>query len=94
MRKYYSEVVHTLLKVISFLQELNRRISNYSASKILNYVEIHMINKIKHYQGLHISVIAKEIEVTRGVVSQMFKKLEKSEWLSENLARIISPESR
>jgi len=93
MRKHNSEIVHTLLKVIHSLQELDKRTSNYGTDKTLSYGEIHMIDKIRDYQGLHISAIAKRIGVTRGAVSQMVKKLEKKgmvvkEPCPDNLSRI------
>ena len=66
-----------LVRVAYKLLGGDRMTLTYGTDVKIHGSEIHMICHIKRNQGSHISGIARDINVTRGAVSQIVKKLEK-----------------
>jgi DNA-binding MarR family transcriptional regulator len=57
--------------------EIDKKTRYYGTDVPLFYAEIHLIKAIKENEGIHITGLARYLEVTKGAVSQMLMKLEK-----------------
>lgn len=94
MDKYDNESVHTLLKIIYKVMEMEEEIQYYGTDVKISISEIHVLDTIFNNPGIHISGIAKKREVTRGAISQLIKKMEKKGLVSKspdpaNLSRTV-----
>lgn len=72
--------------------EFDRRTKYFGTDIEIFYSEIHMIRDIKENAGLHITALAEKMNITKGAVSQMVKRLEKKGLvekysLDENLSK-------
>lgn len=72
-----SRVSYPLLRVVYKFFEIDRRTRYYGTDVPLFPSEIHMINKIKQNEGIHVTGLANILNVTKGAVSQIIMKLEK-----------------
>ncbi|WP_021171489.1 MarR family protein [Sporomusa ovata DSM 2662] len=70
-------VSYPLLRVVYKFFEIERKTRNYGTDVPLFPSEIHMINKIKQNEGIHVTGLANILNVTKGAVSQIIMKLEK-----------------
>lgn len=94
MKKNGKELIHTLLKIIYKIMEMEEKIQNYGTDVKISISEIHILDTVISNPGIHISGIAKKRGVTRGAISQLVKKMEKKGLLSklpdpENLSRLM-----
>lgn len=71
------KISYSLLRVIYTFFEIDRKTRYYGTDVPLFPSEIHMINKIKQNEGIHITGLANILKVTKGAVSQIIMKLEK-----------------
>ncbi|MCF7942332.1 MAG: MarR family transcriptional regulator [Spirochaetia bacterium] len=85
MKELFAPELHTTdLEILSFtlvrvaykLFGGDRMTMTYGTDVKIHGAEIHMLCHIKRNPGSHISGIARSIDVTRGAVSQLVKKLE------------------
>lgn len=70
-------ISYSLLRVVYKFFEIDKKTRYYGTDVPLFTSEIHMINKIKQYEGIHITGLANNLKVTKGAVSQIIMKLEK-----------------
>ncbi len=90
----YEIISYALLRIVYKLTEIDKQARNYGTDCPLHVSEIHMIKEIKRSNGSHMSEIARKLDVTRGAVSQIIKKLEKKgfvnkEMVSENQLMLV-----
>lgn len=64
------------LEVVCKFYENDMKAKKFGTDTELHHSEIHMIKFIKENENLHISAIARKMNVTRGAVSQTIKRLE------------------
>lgn len=67
----------SLLRVVYKFFEIDKKTRYYGTNVPLFPSEIHMINKIKQNEGIHVTGLANILNVTKGAVSQIIMKLEK-----------------
>jgi len=97
MKKHTSDcdiISYALLRIVYKLAEIDKQVRNYGTDSPLHVSEIHMIQEIKNSNGSHISEIARNLDVTRGAVSQIIMKLEKKGFVrkemdSENKLKLV-----
>jgi len=94
MKKNNNELIHSLLKIIYKVMEMEEKIQYYGTDVKISISEIHVLDTVISNPGIHISGIAMKRGVTRGAVSQLVKKMEKKGLLSklpdpENLSRLM-----
>ena len=87
-------VSYPLLRVVYKFFEIDRRTRYYGTDVPLFPSEIHMINKIKQNEGIHVTGLANILNVTKGAVSQIIMKLEKKGLIqkekdSNNQSRLV-----
>ena len=70
-------ISYSLLRVVYKFFEIDKRTRYYGIDVPLFPSEIHMINKIKQNEGIHVTGLANILKVTKGAVSQIIMKLEK-----------------
>ena len=70
-----------LLDVISEFYETDNRATTFGTGTELYHSEIHMLQCIADHPALHISGLARLLEVTRGAASQTAKRLERKEMI-------------
>lgn len=75
------EISEIFLEVICSFFEKDLKAKNFGTDSNLYHSEIHMLQYIKENEGLHISAIARKLEITRGAVSQTIKRLENKGYL-------------
>ena len=90
----FNIISYALLRIVYKLTEIDKQARNYGTDCPLHVSEIHMIKEIKKSNGSHMSEIARKLDVTRGAVSQIIKKLEKKgfvnkEMVSENQLMLV-----
>lgn len=66
-----------LLSLVYRLIEADKKIRYYGTGEQLTESEIHMIKAVRDNEGLHITGLAKGLNITKGAVSQVVMKLEK-----------------
>lgn len=66
-----------LLGVVCNLLEVLKKTHHFGMDEDLFEAEIHMIRDIKENEGIHVTGLAEKLNVTKGAVSQILKKLEK-----------------
>ena len=71
------KISYLLLKVVYNFFEIDKKTRYYGTDVPLFPSEIHMINKIKQNEGIHVTGLANILNVTKGAVSQVVMKLEK-----------------
>jgi DNA-binding MarR family transcriptional regulator len=70
-------ISYSLLRVVYKFFEIDKKTRYYGTNVPLFPSEIHMINKIKQNEGIHVTGLANILKVTKGAVSQVIMKLEK-----------------
>ena len=70
-------ISYSLLRVVYKFFEIDKKTRYYGTDVPLFPSEIHMINKIKQNEGIHVTGLANILKVTKGAVSQIIMKLEK-----------------
>ncbi len=75
------QISEIFLEVICSFFENDLKAKNFGTDSNLYHSEIHMLQCIKENEGLHISAIARKLEITRGAVSQTIKRLENKDYL-------------
>jgi len=70
-------ISYSLLRVVYKFFEIDKKTRYYGIDVSLFPSEIHMINKIKQNEGIHVTGLANILKVTKGAVSQIIMKLEK-----------------
>ena len=70
-------ISYSLLRVVYKFFEIDKKTRYYGIDVPLFPSEIHMINKIKQNEGIHVTGLANILKVTKGAVSQIIMKLEK-----------------
>lgn len=75
------EIGDNLLKLVEVFIERDNKAHNYGTDTKLHFSEIHMIVFIYENPEMHISQIARELNITRGAVSQTVNRLEKKGFL-------------
>lgn len=88
------KVSYPLLRVVYKFFEIERKTRYYGTDIPLFPAEIHMINKIKQNEGIHVTGLANILNVTKGAVSQIIMKLEKKGLIqkerdSNNQSRLV-----
>ena len=96
MEKLYDEqaISRNLLDTIEQFNKYDKKARFFGTDHELFIAEIHLIDFIGNNKNCCISEIAKSIQVTKGAVSQMVKKLEKKGYLrkiedSDNKTKVI-----
>lgn len=74
---YEPMLSNPLLRVVYTFFEIDKKTRYYGTDVPLFPSEIHMINKIKQNEGIHVTGLANILNVTKGAVSQTIMKLEK-----------------
>ena len=74
---YELKVSDSLLRVVYKFFEIDKQTRYYGTDVPLFPSEVHMINKIKQNEGIHVTGLANILNVTKGAVSQIIMKLEK-----------------
>lgn len=87
-------ISHLLLKVAYNFFELDNKSEFYGTDVQLFPAEIHMITAIKEHEGIHVTGLAKLLNITKGAVSQVVIKLEQKELICKekditNQSRLI-----
>ncbi|HPJ13367.1 MAG TPA: MarR family transcriptional regulator [Caldisericia bacterium] len=72
-----------LLRLVMLLTELDHKVRNYGTDTPLHLAEIHMIKAIKEHPDIHVTALADILNITKGAVSQMLRKLEKKDMVSK-----------
>ncbi len=88
------EITRQLLDVVEQFNKYDKQSRTFGTDHELFVAEIHLIAFIGNSENCCISDIAKSMQVTKGAVSQMVKKLEKKGYLiklvdSENKTRVL-----
>ncbi|WP_093793330.1 MarR family winged helix-turn-helix transcriptional regulator [Sporomusa acidovorans] len=77
------KISYSLLKVVYKFFEIDQKTRYYGTDVPLYPSEMHMINKIKQNEGIHVTGLANILKVTKGAVSQIIIKLEKKGLISK-----------
>jgi len=77
----YKKISRQLLNTIKQFNQYDQKARNFGTDHKLHFSEIHLIEFIGNHKNCYVSEIAKNINVTKGAVSQMVKKLERKEYL-------------
>lgn len=75
--KNRGKISYMLLGVVCNLLEVLKKTHHFGMDEDLFEAEIHMIKDIKDNEGIHVTGLAEKLNVTKGAVSQILKKLEK-----------------
>ncbi len=75
--KDVSEISLTILRISSLLEHIIKGIGNFGTDQKIYGSEIFMIYTIKENEGISVTDLACKLEVTKGAVSQILKKLER-----------------
>ncbi|OFI07110.1 putative HTH-type transcriptional regulator [Clostridium acetireducens DSM 10703] len=79
------KISEILLSVIYKFVERDKKAKYFGTDTALYHSEIHMIEFIKENKDLHISAIARKLDITRGAVSQTIKRLEKKGFIVKEM---------
>jgi Transcriptional regulators len=77
------KISYSLLRVVYKFFEIDQKTRYYGTDVPLYPSEIHMINRIKQNEGIHVTGLANILKVTKGAVSQIIIKLEKKGLISK-----------
>jgi len=85
---------YTFLRVVSKIISLDKKTKYYGTDYPLHDAEIHMIKSIKENEGIHVTGLAYMLDVTKGAVSQIIKRLEQKGMIVKdadprNLSRLL-----
>jgi DNA-binding MarR family transcriptional regulator len=70
-------ISHNVLKVFKKIQEIEKKTRTYGTDKMLYDAELHIIKAIQENEGIHVTLLADLLKVTKGAVSQNLMKLQK-----------------
>lgn len=80
----YDNICKQFMYLTEKLSQTKRKSYNFGDGIDLYKSEIHTIDIIGHYHGIHVSEIARKFGVTKGAVSQILMKLEKKELIEKS----------
>lgn len=77
VREIKQKIGYTLLDLLMTFLELDKQIRAYGTDVPIYHAEIHMISAIANHPSIHVGGLADLLDVTKGSVSEIIKKLEK-----------------
>ena len=69
---------HALLGIVTRFYELERQCSKFGTDVDIHLAEIHTIMAIYNNEGIHVGGLAETLGVTKGSVSELLRRLERS----------------